>query len=80
MHFSQKQNSILNFSIKKARRDKRIVVLVELRTTNEFFFLEPVLEILYKNNDLIMFEDLKVGDSVEAIFKGGRVVTVRVVQ
>jgi len=27
-----------------------------------------------------MFEDLKVGDSVEAIFKGGRVVTVRVIQ
>jgi len=46
---------ILNFSIKKARRDKRIVVLVELRTTNEFFFLEPVLEILYKNNALIIF-------------------------
>ncbi|MDD5031528.1 MAG: hypothetical protein PHR36_00570, partial [Patescibacteria group bacterium] len=46
---------ILNMAIKKARRDKRVVVLVELRSTNEFFFLKPVLEILHKNKALMIF-------------------------
>ncbi|MFA4833324.1 MAG: CDP-glycerol glycerophosphotransferase family protein [Patescibacteria group bacterium] len=32
-----------------------MVILVELTTTNEFFFLKPVLEILHKNKALVIF-------------------------